>query len=297
MHYLIVGVTRLLRLLSDKAAVKVGLAIGFLLRRIFKFRYEIIYSQIKRSLGEGKSEADLQALIKKIYRHLGLTVIEILRLPGISEEEIRNKVKFHGDEYVDEGYRDGKGVLALCGHIGNWELMGIAWAKHYSDRSINSLAKQMKTRSGNLLLKLFRGDNGVNTIAKSNSIKEILKRLRNNEAVAFVLDQNTATKEGVFVDFFGKPACTMPALSVIAERTGAAILPMYIYRDDDLIHHHVVVYPRIELERKYDNAQENTVHNTERFTKILENMIRDHPDQWLWIHKRWRSQLRQTNES
>jgi len=104
-----------------------------------------------------------------------------------------------------------------------------------------------------------------------------------------LLDQNMTHNDGVFVDFFGHKASTMPALAVLAARTGAAVLPTYTYRDPDLIRHHCAVLPEIQIDRGHKDSTDSIVLNTQKFTSALESIVDQHPDQWLWIHKRWKT--------
>ena len=287
MRIFVVAITKLFQLIPERIAISLGLFFSWILYRIIKFRYKIIYNQLNVAYGKNKTKDEIENLIKKIYRHLGLMVIEILRLPGISENELQKKVRFHGDDIAKGAIAKGKGIIVLTGHIGNWEMIGPAWVK--KGYKVNAIGKEMKSKAGEIFVRLIRDDNGVTTIPRSNSLKDIFRILRNNEVVAVMIDQNMTIDEGVFVDFFGQQACTLPGLAVLAARSGAAVLPTYCYRDDDLRHHHTVVLPEIQLENICDNARANIAHNTARFTKILEAIINDHPEQWLWIHKRWRT--------
>ena len=129
---------------------------------------------------------------------------------------------------------------------------------------------------------------GLTVIVKNEAFRLVPRALAAGRVVALVSDQNMR-RRGIFVDFFGKKASTMPALAVLAARTGASVLPTYTYRDRDLIHHHCVVLPEIQIDREHKDSRDSIVQNTQKFTGALESIADQHPDQWLWIHKRWRT--------
>ena len=287
MRIIILAVSKMFRLIPDQLAIRVGLFFSWILHRILKFRYNIIHNQLTVVYGKTKSKVEIDRIILGIYRHLGLMVVELLRLPGISKKEIQEKIIFHGDDIAKRAIAKGKGIIILTGHIGNWEMMGPAWVQ--KGYNIAAIGKEAKSNAGNICISLIRDENGVTTIPRSKSLKDILSILDNNGVVGVMIDQNMTANEGIFVDFFGLQACTLPGLAVLAARSGAAILPAYSYRDADLKHHHMVVLPEIGLEKKSKNTRLNITRDTERFTKVLESIIDEHPEQWLWIHKRWKT--------
>ena len=287
MRIFVIIITKLFQLIPERIAIFLGLLVSWILRRIIKFRYNVIHNQLVVVYGKSKRKDEIEELIREHYRHLGLMLIELIRLPGISPEKLQQKTIFHGDAIAKKALAKGKGILVLTGHIGNWEMIAPAWVQR--GYAINAIGKEMKSAAGNTFIKLIRDDKGVTTIPRRNSMKDIIKTLNNNEAIAVMIDQNMTADEGVFVDFFGHQACTLSGLAVLAARTDAAILPVYCYRDEDLSRHHTVVLPEIHLEKTQGNARASIIHNTARFTKILEAIIDEHPEQWLWIHKRWKT--------
>lgn len=266
-----------------------GLFLAFLLNRVFKFRRKIIDLHLKRVyLDRGLKDRDECARIRDgFYRNFGLIFSESLRLPSGRLDYLDNIVTIEGAENLDAALAKNKGVLLLDGHIGNWELAGAAMIR--KGYPIGTITKEVKGNTGNLLQHMIRDATGLITYPKKNSIKEIFKGLKRNEAIVLMIDQNMTATEGEFVDFMGYPACTLNSLAVIAERTGAAVLPASIYRNQDGLTHTCVMWPEVELERPYDDRKKNVTHNTKRFNEQLEKMIERAPDQWMWIHKRWRT--------
>ncbi len=282
---------RLLRVLPHPLFASLGCAIGWCLQHVIRFRRTVILTQMQWVFGHADGTRDTATLLRQHYRHLGLLLIEILQLPGISQRRIADRGTIHGLDNIERATAAGKGALLLTGHIGSWELGGAICAA--AGYKLNAIGKEMKSGPGNVMIQLMRDDNGIHTITRRNSMKEILSTLKRNEAIIVMLDQNMTSKEGVFVDFFGMPACTMPALAVLAAKSEATILPVCTFRDPcDSRRHHLVVREPVSLESPHRRSMDNIIHNTSRFTKILESMILEHPEQWLWIHKRWKTRPR-----
>jgi KDO2-lipid IV(A) lauroyltransferase len=141
------------------------------------------------------------------------------------------------------------------------------------------------------LLSRLRSRWGNRVVRKGGALREVLKLLKKGETVGFLLDQNVAFDQGVFVNFFGRPACTHKTLALIALKTGASVLPAFIFREDEENRHRIVVEPPVPLEVTGD-VEKDLVVNTQKFTSLIESYIRKHPDQWLWVHRRWKTQPR-----
>ncbi len=291
----LLGLAGLIRLLPAGLRVLVGRFIGWSLRCVFRFRIRIVRMQLALAFPEW-DESQLEKTVRGLYRHLGLSLVEILSLPGVNPEFIQNIINYEGEQNLKDGLARGKGVLLLTCHIGNWELPGISLVA--DGYNIRAIGKEMKNAAGDTLREMLRDGNGVVTIPRRNSIKQILRELKQNNVVTVVLDQNMTADEGIFVDFFGYPACTMKALAVLAARTGAAVIPCQMWREPNCRDHWIKFHPAVPCEELPDaDVEENHRHNTQRYTKVLEAMIRSRPEQWLWIHKRWRTRPAGETES
>jgi KDO2-lipid IV(A) lauroyltransferase len=288
MKWLLEIIFRLAALLPARCARASGSGIGFLLDRVFRFRRNRITEQLQQAFPE-LMESEIIALRRRIYRHFGLLAMEILRLPCWSNEKLKNHVCIcHDLENMRNATAKGKGVLVLAAHMGNWEV-GLSGAAA-NGVDTHAVTKEIKGQLGQYVADRMRYSHGVRTIPRRDSIRDILRVLKKGGALGFVLDQNMTSDEGIFVDFFGRPACTMPGLAVLAQRSGAPVIPVQFWRDNDGVHHHIRFLPEVEWEEASDNRDENVHHNTQRYTKILEDLIRQHPEQWLWMHRRWRTQ-------
>ena len=295
--FLIIKVSvRIVKALPMLVVITLARALGWFLRCAVRFRREVIVSNIQAAYGTRKSAQEIRQLIRDTYFHMMLLSLEILRLPGITREKILEiVVTREGQEHLQKALERGKGAFILTGHVGNWELSGILLGK--MGYSMHAVTKGVKSKSGSSFLKMLRDDNGLIAIPRENAARRILSILRQNGVIAFMIDQNMIHKEGVFVDFFGHPACTLPSLAILAARSGAPILPGYCYRDKDLRHYHGVLLPEIELEYPHESKEQNIIHNTQRFSNAVEAMIDRFPVQWTWMHKRWKTRPKDEDES
>ena len=258
-----------------------GRLLGWGLRRVVRFRRTVVRQQLQAALGSETAAAVEPAF----YRHIGLTAMELLRQATIADDKLEALIIFDGLEHLEKALERGRGVLALGGHLGNWELPLPMINRHGPEMYI--VYKELKHAAGETFLRMIRDDRGVHGILRHGAARGVLKALKRNAMVGFALDQNMTADEGVFVDFFGMPACTIPGLAVLAERSGAAVLPVCCHRDADEWHHHFRFGAPIELESGGQDRNANARANTARFTLELEKMIRQRPAQWIWMHRRW----------
>ncbi len=274
-------------LLPQGVAIQLGRLIGWLLRNILHFRHQVVEGQMKMVYGHRKSPEEISRLVRLQYQHLGLLLMEMLRLPGISRRKHPLPLRLSGMENVDAALAKGKGVIIVSGHIGNWELGGITLAN--SGYKVYAIGKEMKSEAGEIMKQMIRDDNGLLTIARRNSLRQILRALKDNSVLIIVIDQNMTVRDGIFVDFFGQAACTMTAAAVLAERTGAAVLTGSTWRTDDLLHHEGMILPELRITDAPEQHEAKIHHLTQAYSKALESLIDQHPEQWLWLHKRWKT--------
>lgn len=227
-----------------------------------------------------------KAVTRGMVRNLGRMAAEFARLPKYTKENIERYVVLDGHENFLAGKDRGKGVLYLTGHIGAWELSSFAHALygfplHYMARPIDN------PRIDNFVNK-YRGLSGNQPIFKNESARFLLKILKEQGTVGILADQNTMPQEGVWVDFFGTPACTSTGIARVALHTDAAVVPGYVYWDAAMRKYRLRFEPPVKLVRTGD-TERDIRENTARFAKILEEIIRQHPEQWVWLHARWKN--------
>jgi KDO2-lipid IV(A) lauroyltransferase len=223
-------------------------------------------------------------VIRDMARNLGWMAAEFARLPNYSKENIGDLVVLDGHENFLAGHDRGKGVLYLTGHIGAWELSSFAHALY--GHPLHYMARPLDNRKLDTLVNRYRSLSGNRPIFKNESARVMLKVLKDAGTVGILADQNTMPEEGAFVDFFGTPACTTTGLARVALHTGAAVVPGYAYWDEELKKYRLRFEPPVELTRTGD-PERDILENTQNFTKVLEEIIRKYPEQWVWIHARW----------
>ena len=232
------------------------------------------------------SRSARKEILRGSFENLGRLLVEFTHLPELNKGNICRFVVHDGLENYLEGLRRGRGVIFMTAHFGAWELSSFAHAVYgyplrfvvrpIDNTRVERLISTYRTRSGNI------------PIERRSAARDILKALRQNEAVGILFDQNTTRSEGVFAEFFGIPAATTPALALFALRTGAAVVPGFLIWDASLRKHRLRLDPPVQL-IETGNLDHDVLENTKIFNKILEAYIRAYPDQWLWIHRRWKT--------
>jgi KDO2-lipid IV(A) lauroyltransferase len=228
---------------------------------------------------------ELIKIAKGVYRNLAITAAEFFSMPSITRENLNEWVEMEGLEHFEAGIAQGKGLLTIIAHFGNWELMPVTSPfflnpsyivyRPLDSPVLDSMVEYVRTINGNVMVK------------KGGSGKRIIELLKENHTIGILSDQNVAAREGVFVDFFGRPACTGVGLAVLALRSGAPVLPMFMVRQQTG-KYKFILKPLVEISRTED-YERDLLENTQRFTKVVEDVVREYPDQWFWIHQRWKT--------
>ncbi len=232
------------------------------------------------------TEARRDVVLKQMTRSLGWMAAEFARLPKYSARNIENVVVLDGHENFLAGKSRGKGVVYLTGHIGAWELSSYAHALY--GFPLHYMARPLDNAPLDSLVNLYRGLSGNKPIYKNEAARTMLRVLKDGGTVGILADQNTMPGEGVFVDFFGVPACTTTGIARVALHTDAAVVPGYAFWDENLRKYRLRFEPPVELIRTGD-SERDILENTQRFTKVIEDIVRKYPEQWVWIHARWKA--------
>ena len=230
------------------------------------------------------SAAQRKAVARGMLRNLGWMAAEFARFPKYSKENIEQIVSLDGHENFLEGQRRGKGVLYLTGHIGAWELSSFAHALY--GFPLHYMARRIDNPRIDALVNDYRCLSGNRPIFKNDSARMMLKVLKEAGTVGILADQNTMPQEGAFVDFFGKKASTTTGIARVALHTGAAVVPGYAVWDERSGKYRLCFEPPVELIRTGD-AERDVLENTQKFTNVIEQIIRKYPEQWVWVHGRW----------
>ena len=263
---------------------------GRVMYRFFPYRKKVIISNINQVFGETLSPAAKKHLIIAFYAHFLKNLKETWRLRFMSEAGLMANVRVEGHEHLLNVAAKQNGILVLTGHFGNWEfapLGGILQFKdfkghfHFIRKSIG-----LKLLENILFKRYFKV--GLKIINKTNALNKIVTALEQNHAVVFVLDQHAtlANKDGIAVEFFGKKAGTYRSLAMVSRYTEVPVVPAASYRGSD--NKHVLkFYPPIAWQDA-NVPEQGLYENTKRYNEVLEKIILEHPEQWWWLHKRWK---------
>ncbi|MBK9156319.1 MAG: lysophospholipid acyltransferase family protein [Chloracidobacterium sp.] len=235
-------------------------------------------------------EAGRRRLAKGAFRNLGRIIGEMSQFAKASREDVNRLIEFRIDPEVYNTYKrlqsEGRGVIIVTPHLGNWEVLVFGWAVH--DGPMSYLARPIDNPMIERLTHRLRTKFGNRPIGKSNSVMAASRVLREEGLLGILADVNAHPKEGVFVPFFGKEACTSTGVALLALRTNSMILPMCAAWDEAegryMGIHGPLMEPIVTGDRK-----EDVKRTTAAFTAELEKFVRRYPDQWLWIHKRWKT--------
>jgi len=229
-------------------------------------------------------QSERRAIVWGVFMNLGRLLGEFSQFPKITRKNISKLVEYDGLENYTRASERGRGVLMLTGHVGAWELC--AFAQGVYGHPLSFLVRPLDNPLLDKMVSDYRELSGNRTIDKNKSVKPVLETLRRGRDVGLLIDANTLFDQGVFCDFFGRPACSTTGLAVFALRAEAAVVPGFLIWDERLKKHRLQFEPEIPLVRTGD-FKEEVLLNTARFTKVIEEYARRYPDQWLWIHKRW----------
>jgi KDO2-lipid IV(A) lauroyltransferase len=235
------------------------------------------------------SQEKREATLREMTRSLGWMAAEFARMPRYSRKNIEDVIVLDGHENFLEGQRRGKGVLFLTAHMGAWELSSFAHALY--GYPLHYMARPLDHPKLDAVVNQYRGLSGNKPIFKNESARAMLKILKDAGTIGILADQNTMPEEGVFVDFLGTPACATTGIARVALHTGAAVVPGYAVWDAELRKYRLRFEAPVELVRTGD-AERDIVENTQNFAKVIEAIVRKYPEQWVWIHARWKTRPR-----
>ncbi len=232
-----------------------------------------------------KDVEEIVKIAKGVYRTIGTIAGEFFDIPYLTKENIGKLVEVEGLENAAQAYEKKKGVLFIGAHFGNWELSAAAFSLYVRPATV--IYRPLDNPVLDELVRYVRSSPGNIPLAMAHAMRPMIRTLKNNEAIGLLIDQNMAWQEGVFVDFFGRPACTTDGPALLAMHSGAAVIPAYLARLPDG-RYRLVIEKEIELVHTGDRNAD-AIANTQLFTKRIEEIVRRYPDQWLWIHQRWKT--------
>lgn len=263
---------------------------GKILYYCLPYRKKVILNNMQRVFGDALSDSEIQYLAQCFYSHLAKSIKENLIMRFMSQEEIAQKAEVVGYESVIELAKQHCGILVLTGHFGNWEFAPIAGILSFKQFQGNFyfIRKMLKPKWLEKMIFKRYYLSGLHVIPKKNSLTYVCEVLEKNNAVVFVMDQYASTpKDGVAVEFFGQKTGTYRSLATIARYTNIPVIPAASYRKPNG-QHVLKFYDPIPWVASEEGHHAEIYQNTLRYNQVLERLILEHPDQWLWTHKRWK---------
>jgi KDO2-lipid IV(A) lauroyltransferase len=273
----------LMRVLPLRVARAAGAGLAAALFRLLRKPRRVGAQNLRRAF-PGWPEARVQATLRAVYRQLGWSLAEVCRLPSLGAEWAARNVDFEGRDHADRPLKRGRGVVALVSHFGNWELLGAVFARvGYAPKVV---AFPQSNRRVDALIRANRESTGMKVVYTGHrGTAELLAHLRGGGMAGILADQN-AGEGGLRLPFFGRDCSVAKAPAVLARKTGAAIVPVFLLRGPG--HRFTVrVLPEVRVERTGD-AEKDVLEATRRWLKVQEDFIREHPDQYFWLHRRWK---------
>jgi KDO2-lipid IV(A) lauroyltransferase len=231
------------------------------------------------------SGAQRRGVIRGMVRQIGWLAAEFAHLPSLTRQNVERVILLDDIENFRAAQARGNGILFLTGHMSAWELGPYAHALR--EAPLHFLVRAVDNSRVDALVERYRCGSGNAPIDKNEAARAVLRVLRANGVVGILADQNTTRTEGVFVNFFGSPACTTAGLARFALHTGAAVVPAFVRWDAAVGKYRLAYQPALTLVRTGDEAAD-VAANTQLFMEIVEAHVRRYPDQWLWVHRRWK---------
>jgi Kdo2-lipid IVA lauroyltransferase/acyltransferase len=269
------------RPVSRGLAIALGRAVYLLhpkLRRVGMRNLELAFPE--------KSMRERRQILRGVFTSLGRQLAEVCRFPSYTRDNVADVVVYENFQNYECARDRGKGVLYLTAHLGGWELS--AFAHSLYGHPLGVVMRGMDNPYLDRLIQGLRTLHGNKAIDKDNFVRGLLAAMKAGETVGILMDTNMTPPQGVFVDFFGIPACTATGLARIALRTDAAVVPGFTFWDESLGKYKLRFDPALQLVRT-GNEEADIEANTALFTKVIEQYVRRYPDQWLWVHRRWKT--------
>jgi Kdo2-lipid IVA lauroyltransferase/acyltransferase len=264
-------------------------ATGVVLARLVYFLYPKLRRVGMRNLALAfpeKGRRERARILRGEFTSLGRQLAEVCQFPNYTLENVSKVIVYDGFENFERAAARGKGVLFLTAHFGGWELSAFAHSLH--GHPLHVVMRPMDNVYLDRLIRQYRGMYGNTIVEKDDFVRGLLAAMKKGETVGILMDTNMTPPQGVFVNFFGIPACTASGLARIALRTDAAVLPGFAIWDPILRRYRLRFDPAVELIRSGD-TEADILANTQVFTAIIESYVRQYPEQWLWVHRRWKT--------
>ena len=268
------------------AAMAIGRGLGSFAGAVLRLRRREVEAVLRRSLPE-RTEPERRRIAGAMYRHLGQTLVEVLRVGARGPGDLEGHAQVVDDDALRSFAGGERGGLLLMGHIGNWEIGALL--SRALPRPVHAVVKPLKPPAVQDFMNRVRTSLGLHLLGSRGDFAGTLRALKKGEFVCVVLDQNTVRGRAVFVDFFGETAATATGLAILSAMSRLPVYPVFDHRCEDGRHEIRLLPP---IEPPPNRKPETLLAATQEYTRALEDIIRRHPEQWMWLHRRWKTRPR-----
>lgn len=284
-YYAALGLIALLRAVPRRSGIAVARGLGTLSYVVLKKHRNRTLAHLRAAYDGEKTEREIRCIARAVFRHFFIVGVDAARIPIFIKEGMDRYIRAENMHHFESAHRDGKGMILLTAHFGNWELLG-AWLtwKGYPLRVVGSPLANPKLDQ---LITKTRNQAGYFNIARGTETREIIRSLKQGCPLGILMDQDTRVK-GAFVNFFGRKANTPVGPVLLARRFNIPIIPAFMHLEPDLTYH-VECLPPIQPSATGDH-EKDLLADVQQCSDVYERIIRAHPEQWAWFHRRWRRQ-------
>ena len=261
----------------------IGVGLGHLAYRLLRRSRKVTLENLRRAYPE-KSEQEIETLALAVYQNMGKLFYEICWFTCMDDDELLGHLKISGMEHIRAAYEKGSGVLVLTAHFGNWELLPVLGA--LLKYPCSYVYRPLRAAALEKFLVRTRTRYGGTKISKRRSYRKILRFLEQKGLVFMLMDQHVDPRQGVFVPFFNQPASTSRGLAKLALKTGTPVVPIFLVREETGFKG--LILPEVPLVHT-GNKEEDIEANTLAYNRVIESMVRKYPEQWFWVHRRWKT--------
>jgi KDO2-lipid IV(A) lauroyltransferase len=286
---------KLIIFLIGSIPISIRRAIAFFIAKLFyhlSLKHRLIaINNLMRSFPD-KSLEEIIRITKESYKSVALVLVEFYDIPSLNKDNLDDLITVRGLDNYTTACNEGKGVLLFGAHFGNWEIGNAALG--ILTRPLSFVYRILDSRLLEGIITTVRASCGNTSLPKENAMRQMIRLLKKDTTVSLLIDQNVAWYGGVFVDFFGRKASTTSGLALLAMHTGAPVLPFFTSRQPDG-NYLLEIGRKVNIIRS-ENREADILINTQNFTKVIEEHIRQYPEQWFWVHQRWKTKLWQAKQ-
>ena len=271
------------RIMSIKAWLFFARCFGLIFYMVDSRHRRFALTNLKFAYGNGKKEIDLRRLVRKNFQQFVMIGFEWLHMIGLTRngfEKLKRRIHLEGAEHLTSAKKKNHSVILLSAHFGNWEYAHIYFADMFN--RLNFIVRKVDNPFIENIRLDYNQRFGVNILYKENGLRTAIKNLKNGEDLVIFPDRKATLSEGIPCRFFGKKTSTLPLIYTLANKYKVPIVPMFIFRDKDMVNHRIVFFPELNIEGM------DKTEGTQRQNDTIEKAIREHPAQWLWFHRKWK---------